>query len=147
MIRKHLRIGYLAASLFTLTCLSQSLLAEDSETLDEIQAYLDFATYSDGSITLEQLQDTAGQAVLFIDTRSSEQFALSHIPDAKHIEWRELLSRRDEVPDDKPVVLYCNTGTLSAKAQFILRLAGRENVKVLHGGFEAWKAAQSTQTP
>lgn len=137
-----IRPKFLTAALLALI-VANPLQAEESAALDEIQAYLDFATYSDGTITLEQLRDTGGQELLFIDTRSSEQFAEAHIPNAIHIEWRELLSRRDEVPDDKPVVLYCNTGTLSAKAQFMLRLAGQENVKVLHGGFDAWKRGQA----
>jgi rhodanese-related sulfurtransferase len=139
----EIRPKYLSAALLALV-LCSPLQAEESAVLEEVQAYLDFATYSDGSITLEQLNDTGGQQVLFIDTRSSDQFADAHIPGAIHIEWREVLSRRDEVPNDKPVVFYCNTGTLSAKAQFMLRLAGQENVKVLHGGFDAWKAGQTT---
>ena len=118
--------------------------AEDSPVLDEIQAYLEFATYGDGTITLEQLSESGAQEVLYIDTRNSLQFSEGHIPDAVNIEWRQILSRRSEVPDDRPVVFYCNTGTLSAKAQFILRLAGQENVKVLHGGFEEWKRHQAS---
>ena len=45
-----------------------------------------------------------------------------------------------EAPKDKPVLLYCNTGTLSAQAGFALRLAGYENVRILQGGFAEWKA-------
>ncbi len=136
----NIRTSYLVSALLALSIMTP-LQAEESAALEEIQAYLDFATYSDGTITLEQLGDTQ-QDILFIDSRSREQFDEAHIPGAVHIEWREILTRRDEVPSDKPVVFYCNTGTLSAKAQFILRLAGRENVKVLHGGFDAWKRQQ-----
>ena len=118
--------------------------AEESQALDAIQAYLDFATYSDGTITLEQLENSGTAEVLFIDARDSRQFDEGHIPNAVNIEWRQILDRRNEVPDDRPVVFYCNTGTLSAKAQFILRLAGQENVKVLHGGYEEWKRHQAT---
>lgn len=139
MTRK--RSTYLAPGFLALS-IAAPLPAEESPALEEIQAYLDFATYSDGTISLEQLSGT-GQEILFIDSRSSEQFSQAHIPGAVNIEWREALSRRDEVPTDKPVVFYCNTGTLSAKAQFMLRLAGRENVKVLHGGFDAWKRQQA----
>jgi rhodanese-related sulfurtransferase len=38
------------------------------------------------------------------------------------------------------VLLYCNTGTLSAQAGFALRVAGYENVRVLQGGYAEWKA-------
>ena len=43
-------------------------------------------------------------------------------------------------PKDKPVLIYCNTGTLSAQAGFALRLAGYENVRILQGGYAEWKA-------
>jgi rhodanese-related sulfurtransferase len=118
---------------------SQQLFSEESAAIDEIQSYLDFATYNDGIITLQQLREVEKQ-VLFIDSRSAEQFEQAHIPNAINIEWREILTRKDEVPQNRPVVLYCNTGSISSKAQFILRLSGFENAKVLHGGFDAWKA-------
>ena len=134
---------HLPPAILALLLIASPLQAEDSALLDEIQAYLDFATHSDGAIAVEQLHDISDQEVLFIDTRNSDQYAESHIPDAIHIEWREILSRLDEVPSDKPVVLYCSTGALSSKAQFILRLAGRDNAKLLIGGYNAWKQQQA----
>ncbi|HHT00792.1 MAG TPA: rhodanese-like domain-containing protein, partial [Thiomicrospira sp.] len=53
--------------------------------------------------------------------------------------WRELLSRKDEVPTDKTVVVYCDTGLLSSKAHFALSVAGFENVRVLFGGYLKWQ--------
>jgi rhodanese-related sulfurtransferase len=123
---------------------SGALLAQESPALAEIQDYLDFATYGDGTISVEQLED-AGSEILFIDSRSADQFEQGHIAGALNIEWRDILKRKDEVPRDRTVVFYCNTGTLSAKAQFILRLSGYDNAKVLHGGYEAWKANQGDQ--
>ena len=38
------------------------------------------------------------------------------------------------------MLLYCNTGTLSAQAGFALRVAGYDNVHILQGGFAEWKA-------
>ena len=76
--------------------------------------------------------------MLFIDTRSPERFAAGHIPGAINIEWRQILTRRGEIPDDRPVVLYCDTGMLSSKAHMALRIAGREDVKVLFRGYGAW---------
>ncbi|MEQ1660857.1 MAG: rhodanese-like domain-containing protein, partial [Hylemonella sp.] len=43
-------------------------------------------------------------------------------------------------PKDKPVLIYCNQGTLSAQAGLALRLAGYENVRILQGGMSEWKA-------
>ena len=132
-------MGLLVPALLTGT----PLRAESPQVLDEIQAYLDFATYAEGAISTRQLQEMGLGSIAFIDTRTAELYAADHIPDASHIEWREILSRRDEVPQDQPVVLYCDTGLLSSKAQFMLRLAGFENVKVLYGGYDAWKRHQN----
>jgi rhodanese-related sulfurtransferase len=37
------------------------------------------------------------------------------------------------------VLIYCNTGSLSAQSVFAMRLMGWENVKVLQDGIEGWK--------
>ena len=127
--------------LLLLFIVSHQAMSDESAIPEEIQAYLDFATYGDGIITLEQLSEI-GENVIFIDSRSFEQFEQGHIPKAINIEWRETVNRVNEIAKDIPVVLYCNTGALSAKAQFILRLAGYENALVLHGGYDAWNSAQ-----
>jgi len=122
---------------------TQSLNANQNPALEAIQEYLDFAEYSDGTISTEQLSGTDTQEILFIDARNSGQYAEGHISGAINIEWRQTLSRMDEIPTDQPVVIYCETGLLSSKAQFMLRLAGYENVKVLWGGYLVWSARQS----
>jgi rhodanese-related sulfurtransferase len=43
--------------------------------------------------------------------------------------------RIDEIPADRPVVLYCQTGYRSHIAQQILRNRGRDNVRNLLGGY------------
>ena len=57
---------------------------------------------------------------------------------ARNIEWREVLSCINEIPTDKKVILFCNTG-LSAQAAFALRVAGRDNVVLLQIGLDGWK--------
>jgi rhodanese-related sulfurtransferase len=44
------------------------------------------------------------------------------------------------LPADRMVLLYCNAGTLSAQAGLGLRVAGMDNVRILQGGFDEWKA-------
>lgn len=117
--------------------------AEDNPAIEAMQEYMEFAEYSEGSISTEQLASIETGEIFFIDTRNKGQFDEGHIPGAVNIEWRQILSRRDEIPTDKPVVLYCETGLLSSKAHFALRVAGRENVKVLWGGYLMWSARQS----
>jgi len=117
-------------------------MAEENPALEAIQEYLEFAEYSDGAIMPEQLASIDSKDIVFVDARNAERFNAGHIPGAVNIEWRQILERQDEVPGDKSVVLYCDTGLSSSRAYFILRLAGWENIKVLRGGYLMWKAGQ-----
>lgn len=117
--------------------------AENNPAIEAMQEYLDFAEYSEGSISTEQLASIDPGGIFFVDARSKAQYDEGHIPGAVNIEWRQILARRDEIPTDRPVVLYCETGLLSSKAHFALRVAGRDNVKVLWGGYLVWSARQS----
>jgi rhodanese-related sulfurtransferase len=56
------------------------------------------------------------------------------------MDWRQVLAKRNTIPKNKPVLIYCNTGSLSAQAGFALRVAGWDNVRILQGGMEEWKA-------
>lgn len=115
---------------------------EEDPALEAIQTYLTFAEYADGAITPEQLASIDTRDVVFVDVRNAERFGAGHIPGAMNIEWRQILERRDEIPTGKSVVLYCDTGLSSSRAYFVLRLAGRENIKVLRGGYLMWKDYQ-----
>ena len=123
--------------------LARGACAEDNPAIEAMQEYLEFAEFSEGAISTEQLASIEPGEIVFVDTRNKGQFDEGHIPGAMNIEWRQILSRRAEIPTDRPVVLYCETGLLSSKAQFALRVAGRENVKVLWGGYLMWSARQS----
>ncbi|HEC07876.1 MAG TPA: rhodanese-like domain-containing protein [Thiolapillus brandeum] len=123
-------------AMLTVSC---QVLAENEPALDAIQEYLEFAEYSDGAIMPEQLASIDSKDILYVDARNAERYNAGHIPGAINIEWRQILERRDEIPKDKSVVLYCDTGLSSSRAYFILRLAGRENIKVLRGGYLMWK--------
>jgi len=104
-----------------------------------MEAYLDFVDYGGATIFPEQIPKDDWNKFFVIDARDKEQFAKEHIPGAVNIEWRRALAERNRIPNDKPVLLYCNTGTLSAQAGFALRVAGYENVRILQGGFAEWK--------
>jgi rhodanese-related sulfurtransferase len=109
-------------------------------TIDEMAGYLEFVDYGGGVIFAEQIPKDEWPKMVVIDARDAGQFAKGHIPGAIHMDWRQVLARRNEIPKDKPVLVYCNTGSLSAQAGFALRVAGWENVRILQGGMEEWKA-------
>lgn len=111
----------------------------DEAAIEAMQEYMEFSTYEAGIILPQQITKEIFDDVLFIDTRDAGQFDEETIPGALNIEWREVLSRIDEIPTGKKVILFCNTGSLSAQATFALRVAGRENAVVLQTGLSGWK--------
>ncbi len=118
----------------------------DSETeaaLQALQSYIEFAPYSAGALSPEQLEQEGYERFLIIDTRNRGQYENGHLPNAIHIEWRDILAHRNELPKDRPILLYCETGLLSSKAHLVLNVAGFENVKVLWGGYIIWSARQT----
>ncbi|HHT00262.1 MAG TPA: rhodanese-like domain-containing protein [Thiomicrospira sp.] len=123
----------------TVSFVAPSHAEEENPAIEVMQDYFDFAQYSGGTIFKEQLAKLEPETILYIDTRNPQQYEAGHIDNAINIEWRELLSRKDEVPTDKTVVVYCDTGLLSSKAHFALSVAGFENVRVLFGGYLKWQ--------
>jgi rhodanese-related sulfurtransferase len=111
----------------------------DNAAVDAMQEYMEFSEYEAGIILPQQISQDVFDAVLFVDTRDAAQFEAATIPGAINIEWREVLTRIDEIPTDRKVVLFCNTGTLSSQAAFALRVAGRTNVVVMQTGFTGWQ--------
>ncbi|MFP5468003.1 MAG: rhodanese-like domain-containing protein [Gammaproteobacteria bacterium] len=108
--------------------------------IDEMAGYLDFVEYGGGVIFAEQIPKDEWPKMLVIDARDAGQFAKGHIPGAINMDWRQVLAKRDSIPKNRPVLIYCNTGSLSAQAGFALRVAGWDNVRILQGGMEEWKA-------
>lgn len=121
--------------------------AQDAAAAEALEAYFDFVDYQGGNIGLGQIPDDQWARYVVIDTRDAAQFAKGHIPGAKNIEWRRVVAERAHIPKDKPVLVYCNTGTLSSQAGLALRVLGWENLQILHGGFEEYKAAGKPVSP
>lgn len=128
----------MAAAGLALALQAAPVLAQDA-AMEAMQDYLMFSDYEAGIILPQQIDQTVFETALFVDTRDAGQFAAGTIPGAVHIEWRSVLDRMDEIPEDRMTILFCNTGSLSAQATFALRVAGRTNVLVLQSGFSGWQ--------
>ena len=113
---------------------------ENPAVVDALSGYMDFSEYGSSLIWPEQIPKADWKKVFIVDARDAAQYAKEHIPGAMNIEWRQAVARRGELPRDRMVVMYCNSGSLSAQAVFALRLLGYDNVKVLQDGIEGWKA-------
>ena len=129
---------FLAAATVTLAVQAAPSLAQDA-AIDAMQEYMMFSEYESGIILPQQIDQTVFETALFVDTRDAGQFEAGTIPGAVNIEWREVLDRIDEIPEDRMTILFCNTGSLSAQAAFALRVAGRSNVVVMQTGFTGWQ--------
>lgn len=127
------------ASLALLFSASPVMANDKAKLMDELSGYLEFVDYGGGTIFSEQIPRDEYAKMMIIDARDAAQYGKEHIPGAVNIEWRQVLAKSAEIPKDKPVLIYCNTGTLSAQAGFALRVSGWENVKILQGGFNEWK--------
>ena len=73
-----------------------------------------------------------------IDVRSPAEFAAGHIPGARNIPVGDVGRRSAELgPVDRPVIVYCASGTRSAMARRTLRAAGFQKVENL-GPMSRW---------
>lgn len=88
------------------------------------------------------LASRLGEIVL-VDVRSPAQRALGHIQGDIGIPLDQLAMRRAQLPPNQRIVFYCSCRAeeLALDAAGVLLRAGRPNVAVLVGGYDAWRAA------
>ena len=127
-------------TLALLLAIPSAMANDKAKIIDEISGYLEFVDYGGGTIFPEQIPKGEYAKMMLIDALDATQYAKEHIPGAVNIEWRQVLAKSGDIPKNKPVLIYCNTGTLSAQAGFALRVSGWENVRILQGGFSEWKS-------
>ncbi|WP_108256487.1 rhodanese-like domain-containing protein [Limnohabitans sp. Hippo4] len=130
----------LCTAMLILLAAAPAVANDKAKLMDELSGYLEFVDYGGGTIFAEQIPKSEYSKMMIIDARDAAQFAKEHIPGAVNIEWRQVLAKSSSIPKDKSVLIYCNTGSLSAQAGFALRVSGWENVKILQGGYAEWKA-------
>lgn len=109
--------------------------------IDAVESYFDFVDANGGTILPEQIPAEDYKKLHVLDVRDATQFAKEHIPGAVNIEWRKVFSERAQLPKGKTILVYCNTSSFAAQVAMALRLDGFENVRMLYGGFNQWKAA------
>ena len=93
--------------------------------------------------TLEATQLINRQDALVLDVREQAEFAQAHILNSRGLPLSQLETRIGDIEKykDKPVIVYCATGSRSNTAASMLRKRGFTNVFNLSGGFVAWQQA------
>jgi adenylyltransferase/sulfurtransferase len=93
------------------------------------------------SLTVHALHDKleAGEAVALLDVREPHEYAVCHLEGATLVPLRHIGERADEIPRDRPVVVYCHFGGRSERAvQQLQAEFGFTNLNNLEGGIDAW---------
>ncbi len=86
----------------------------------------------------EQFASGAGGDYQFIDVREDEEHAEVHIPGTINIPLSEFPARLDEISEDTPVILVCNTGVRSSQAALFLAGMGYDQLYNLEDGTKGW---------
>ncbi|MBZ0165318.1 MAG: hypothetical protein K8I00_00825 [Candidatus Omnitrophica bacterium] len=83
----------------------------------------------------------ANREFRFVDVREPKEYDDGHLPDAINIPYYEIKERREEIPLDRPVVIYCTFSSWRAPyaANWLADL-GLDNVYVLEGGASGWNS-------
>ncbi len=96
-----------------------------------------FGMYNIKELDVETLEAGIGQIHL-IDVRTEGEVSRGVIDGAIHIPLHLLPLRAADIPQNKPVVIYCNSGARSAQACAFMAAKGFDNMHNLSGGIMAW---------
>ena len=72
--------------------------------------------------------------------REPREYKKGHVPEAQLMPLSTILTKKAEVPHDRPVVLVCQTGRRSTRAAGAFHSNGCQ-VRILQGGMLAWESA------
>ena len=85
---------------------------------------------------------TGDGAPVLIDVRAPRERDQKRIPGSLSIPLNHLAERTSELPDDRPLLVYCAGGYRSSIAASLLQRHGFKHVGEIAGGITAWEAAK-----
>ena len=97
---------------------------------------------SRGVLPIQAVQLLNRENAVPLDIRGAADFKSGHILNAVNIPLADLKSRASELKKytDRPIVVYCASGTTSPAAVKTLTAEGFTNVYSLKGGVQAWRS-------
>ncbi len=94
-------------------------------------------------VTVAALKKTPD--VVLLDTRSKEEYDVSHLPNARWVGYNDFdLKRVANIPKGANVVMYCSVGVRSERIGWKVMAAGYQYVYNLYGSLFDW-AMKKTQ--
>ena len=112
----------------------------NKSTVEAVESYFDFIDANGGTLMSEQIPAEDYKKLFVLDVRDAASSPTDHVPGAVNIEWRRVFAERAKLPKDKTILVYCNTSSFAGQVAMALRMDGYENVRLLHGGYNEWKA-------
>jgi rhodanese-related sulfurtransferase len=94
------------------------------------------------SVTPQELIRLMNQGALLLDLRPPEQYQAGHLAGARQMSGEQILKAADTLKKhkEKAVVVYDDSGSLSAAAVRQLTAQGFSHAFTLRGGLAAWRA-------
>ncbi|HJV36199.1 rhodanese-like domain-containing protein [Geomonas sp.] len=107
-----------------------------------VMALLASICFAAGTVNVSSTQAKAMTAqkagLVLLDVRTPEEYQQAHLKGAKLIPLNELPQRVNEIPRDKPILVYCAVGRRSLKAADFLSAQGYHEVYQISDGLISW---------
>ena len=96
----------------------------------------------ESAISSQDLIRLMNQGALVLDIRKPAELAAGHVNGAKQLDSDKILTAGESFKrfKDKPVVVYCDSGSLAAAAVRQLTHQGFTKAFQLRGGFAGWRS-------
>ena len=104
-----------------LNILALTALGKNKENSDDVEA--------------NNIENLLKNKEFLLDVREEYEYQNGHIKGAVNLPLREILSRKDTLPKDRDIYVYCRSGHRSADAVNFLKSLGFEKVHNIEGGF------------
>ncbi|MER8046746.1 FAD-dependent oxidoreductase [Streptomyces sp. NPDC094032] len=100
------------------------------------------ATGTTDTVQWHQLDQAVSEGAVVLDVRTPAEHRSGALPDALNIPVDELRARLDELPTDRPLIVYCQVGVRGHTAARLLTQHGYR-ARNLDGGYLTWNASRA----
>ncbi|MDN5762487.1 MAG: MBL fold metallo-hydrolase [Microlunatus sp.] len=98
-------------------------------------------------MSVAEMKQLVTDGAVILDVREPAEYAGGHVPGARNLPQAELLTRIDEIPRDRKLILVCESGNRSQGAARFLARQGYEDVADVIGGTSAWRRSGEPLEP
>jgi adenylyltransferase/sulfurtransferase len=122
-------------------------LCGENATIDRPVVYEEAGSLMDGGVKEVDVAETMrllanGFDGVLLDVRERDEHACAHLEGCRLAPLSEFMMHLDDLPRDKPYLVYCKMGQRSAHAAGMMVQAGFADVTNVQGGIMAWMEAR-----